>query len=85
MDLIGRLRGALEPAVDLRVELSEPPVHRLRDAQQPPVDLGGALGELGAPVGAQVSQDARKPDERGRETGAQDQDQNDVCHRTDRR
>src|SRR5215211_2769260 len=40
VDSRARLRRALEAAVDLRIELGEPPVHRLNEACQPAVDRG---------------------------------------------
>jgi energy-coupling factor transporter ATP-binding protein EcfA2 len=40
VDRVRLLRRVLEPAVDLRVELTEAPVHRRGDRLQAPVDLG---------------------------------------------
>ena len=46
VDLGARLLRRLEPPVDLDVELAEPAVERLDHPGKPPVDVGGALGEL---------------------------------------
>jgi hypothetical protein len=85
VDLVRRLAGVLEPTVDLRIELGEPAVHRLGNAQQPTVDLGRPFCELRAPVGAEVAQEPREPHERGGKACAEDQDEDDVCHRADER
>ncbi len=85
VDLVRRLGRALEAAIHLRIELAETPVHRLRDALQAPVYLGVAIGELRAPVGPELTQDARQPRDRAAERDGEDQNQNGVCHRTDRR
>ena len=80
VDLVRRLRCALESAVDLGVELSEPPVHRLGHPDEVTVDLRVPLGKLRAPVGSQLSKNAGKPDQATREEGSDEQDQQDVCH-----
>jgi hypothetical protein len=80
MDLVRRLRGALEPPVDLDVELGEPAVHRLGHSQEMTVDLGVSVRQLRAPLGPQLPEHARKPDEAADEGSSDEQDEENVRH-----
>src|SRR6185312_941235 len=79
VDLVRRLRCVLEPAVDLRVELREPSVHRLGHPDEMPIDLGVAVRQLGAPVGTELAEGPSEPDERGREAHAEKKDEEYRC------
>jgi hypothetical protein len=82
---LGRLRGALEPPVDLGVELGQAPVHGRDHGGQTPVDLRRALAQLRRAVGAQVRQfvpqEPRDPHEDRAEGGCEDDDEDHGDHR----
>ena len=89
VDLVRRLLGVRQPAVDLRVELGEPAVHRLDHASEALVDVGVPLGELGRRVVSQhaepVSQDTREPREAGSDEERDGQEDEEHRRHTGRR
>ena len=86
VNLVRRLGCVLEPAVDLRVELAESAIHRLGDPFEAPVDRRRALGELGAPVGPELTEGSSgEPHDRAGDRGHEDQGENGTSHRVDRR
>jgi hypothetical protein len=80
------VRGALEPAVDLRVELAEPSVHRLDDRPEAAVDLGVAFREMQRRRRLECGEVAGEPPSGGTgRAGQQDRDEELVDHRADER
>ena len=76
---LGKVDAAAVQMLDRAKDLA-----RLEQALRPPKARGG-FGELRAPVAAKVAEEAREPDERSGETGCEQQDEDDVCHRADER
>jgi hypothetical protein len=86
VDPARRLRRVLEPAVDLRIEFGEAPVHRLDHALQAAVDLGAAIRELRPCLRLEGREDARQPPRAcGRRGEQEEDDDDDVDHRADKR
>jgi hypothetical protein len=81
VDLGSGLRGRLHPPVDLGVELAEPPIHRLDERLQAAVDLGVALAQLAATIGAQRDElGAEQPGEPKRDGDDAEREQCDESH-----